>query len=97
MRAAAKVRTKDRARPPDMREAELIVGESVSDGESESVLEADVPVEIAAEETSELVSVAAADRPVAVALGATNVPLPDEEFEALAPKPICPLSKSKTV
>lgn len=93
MRAAAKVITNERANPPDMREAELIVGESVSVAVSED--ESGVVVEIAAEETSELPSVAAAEGPVAVALGATNVPFP-EEFDAFVPKPICPLSKSKT-
>jgi hypothetical protein len=79
-----------------MREAELIVGESVSVAEDED--EPGVVVEIAAVETSELPSVAAAEGPVAVALGATNVPFPEDEdeFDDFAPKPICPLSKSNT-
>jgi len=71
---AAKVNTNDRATPLDIRAAELIVAESESDVESESdaeVLEVDVPVVIAAEETSELLSVAAAIVPVTVAVGAT--------------------------
>lgn len=71
---AAKVKTNDRATPFDIRAAELIVAESESDVDSESdaeVLEVDVPLEIAAEDTSEVASVAAAIVPDAVAVGAT--------------------------